>query len=128
VLGAGRPFEKCSAYLIEQERKGTRGDTDREAKAWLDRLGEADKMRRGFQERAAKGLMTLDELENRLKEKEATRETARAELAILEERRQLLEDLEHDRDALMERYAGAVPEALKNLTPEERHRDIRCSG
>ena len=50
--------------LMVQERKGTRGDADREAKAWLDRLAEADKMRRGLQEQAAKRLTTLDELEN----------------------------------------------------------------
>ncbi len=61
--------------------------------------------------------MTLDELENRLKEIEEMRETARAELAILEEGRQRLEELEHDRDALMERYAGAVPEALEKPYP-----------
>ncbi len=108
--------------LIEQERKGTRGDADREAKAWLDRLAEADKMRRGFQEQAAKGLMTLDELGERLKDIEETRETARAELAILEEGRRRLEELERDGEALMERYAGAMPEALENLTPEERYR------
>ena len=54
---------------------------------------------------------------------EETRETARSGLAILAESRQRLEDLERDRDALVERYAGAVPEALENLTPEERHRD-----
>ncbi len=107
--------------LIEQERKGKRGDADREAKAWLDRLAEADKMRRGFQEQAAKGLMTLDELEERLKDIEETGETARAELAILEEGRRRLEELERDGEALMERYAGAVPEALENLTPEERY-------
>ncbi len=104
----------------QQERNA--GDADREAKARLDRLTEADKRRRGFQEQAAKGLMTLDELENRLKEIEETRETARAELAILAESRQRLEELERDRDALMERYAGAVPEALETLTPDERHR------
>ena len=108
--------------LIVQERKGTRGDADREAKAWLDRLAEADKMRRGFQEQAAKRLTTLDELENRLNEIEETRRTARAELAILEERRQRLEELKQDRDALMERYTGVVPEALENLAPKERHR------
>jgi hypothetical protein len=34
--------------LQDRERKGARGDVDREAKAWLDRLAEADKMRRGF--------------------------------------------------------------------------------
>ena len=71
------------------------------------------------------GLMTLDELENRLKQIEETRETARAELAILEEGRQRLEELERDGEALMERYAGAVPEALENLLPEERHRVYR---
>jgi hypothetical protein len=103
--------------LIARERKGTRGDADREAKAWLDRLAEADKLRRGFQEQAAKGLMTLDELENRLKEIDETRETARAELAILEEGRQRLEELERDGEALMERYAGAVPDALEKPSP-----------
>ncbi len=65
--------------------------------------------------------MTLDELENRLKEIEETRETARAELAILEE-------LEHDRDALMERYTGVVPEALENLAPRNATESTRCSG
>ena len=32
------------------------GDPDREAKAWLERLAEADRMRAGCQELAAKGL------------------------------------------------------------------------
>ena len=108
--------------LMEQERKGTRGDANQEAKAWLDRLAQADMMRRGFQEQAAKGLMTLDELEDRLREVDETRETARAELASLEGSRRRLEELEHDQEALMEHYAGVVPEALENLAPEERHR------
>jgi hypothetical protein len=30
--------------------------------------------------------------------------------------------LEHDRDTLMESYAGSVGEALEDLSPEERHR------
>src|SRR5215217_3599391 len=70
--------------LLVQERKGTRGDPDREVKAWLDRLAQADMMRRGFQKQAAKRLMTLDELEERLREIEEIRETARAELGVLE--------------------------------------------
>jgi hypothetical protein len=79
-------------------------------------------MRRGFQEQAAKGLMTFDELEERLTEIDETRETVRAELAALESRRRRLEELEYDQEALMERYAGARPEALENLVPEVRHR------
>ncbi len=50
------------------------------------------------------------------------RETARAELATLEGSRQRLEELEHDQQTLMDRYAGAVPNAFDNLIPEERHR------
>jgi len=111
--------------MIEQERNRTRGDAEREEKAWLDRLAEADQMRRGFQEQAAKGLMTLDELANRLEEIEEARKTARSQLAILNESRQRLEELERDGEALMERYAGAVPEVLENLTPEERHRGYK---
>jgi hypothetical protein len=37
-----------------------------------------------------------------------------------------LAELEHDRDALLERYAGLVPEALDALEAEELHRFIRC--
>jgi hypothetical protein len=45
------------------------------------------RLRKSSGRRLIKGLMTLDELENRLKEIEATRETARTKLAILEEGR-----------------------------------------
>jgi hypothetical protein len=34
--------------LTDWEREGTRRDADREAKAWLDSIAEADTMRRGF--------------------------------------------------------------------------------
>jgi hypothetical protein len=34
----------------------------------------------------------------------------------------VLQHLEHDRDALVKSYAGAVGEALEGLSPEERHR------
>jgi hypothetical protein len=37
-------------------------------------------------------------------------------------RGEALKRLEHDRDALMESYAGMVRESLENLAPEERHR------
>ena len=33
-----------------------------------------------------------------------------------------LEELERDQQTVMDRYAGAVPIALDNLVPEERHR------
>jgi hypothetical protein len=37
-------------------------------------------------------------------------------------RREALDRLERDRDALIESYAGMVSEALEDFAPEERHR------
>ena len=70
---------------------------------------------------AAEGLITLDELRTKLAALEETRDTARRELSALEARQELLAQLERDRDTLMEQYAGMTPEALDNLSPEERH-------
>jgi hypothetical protein len=67
---------------------------------------------------------------------EETRD-ARKELAALEDRRERLTEMERDRDTLMRRYVGMVPEALDTLTSEERHRiykllklmvDLRTDG
>jgi site-specific DNA recombinase len=108
--------------MIEKERAVLRGDPEGEAKAWLDKLAEADRMRRGYQEQAAQGYMTLDELGETLNDLEKTRETARLELAVLEGRRKRLEDLQQDANTLLESYAAMVPEALGALSPGERHR------
>jgi chromosome segregation ATPase len=72
--------------------------------------------------------MTLDKLANKLEDIEETQETARSELAILNGSCQRLEELERDREALMERYAGAVTEALESLTPRSATMYRRCSG
>ena len=72
------------------------------------------------------GLIDFDELRAKLSILEETRRTAQRELEALLTRKELLTELEHDRDALLERYAGLVPEALDALEAEELHRFIRC--
>src|SRR3712207_3018134 len=64
---------------------GRRQDPELEMKAWMDKLAEIERMRSGYQEQAAKDLMTLDELAARLKELEVTRKIADQELVILKE-------------------------------------------
>jgi hypothetical protein len=49
-------------------------------------------------------------------------QTAERELEAAQARGEALERLEHDRDALMESYAGMPSETLEDLAPEERHR------
>ena len=95
--------------MIELEKSGWHGDPDVAAKAWLDKLAETDQMRRGFQEQAAKGYMTFEELGVALDNLEKTRKTAERELAALQSRREVLEQLEHDKEALLEHYARIAP-------------------
>jgi hypothetical protein len=107
--------------MIEEERKRMRGDPDQEAKVWLEKLTEVDQERRAYQRLAAKGRMTNDELDGELAELAETRKIAERELEALRSRRERIEDMERDRDALLDNYAHMAPEALNVLAPEERH-------
>ena len=68
---------------IEMHRSALRGDPKREAKAWLDKLAEADRKRARYQEMAAEELITLDELRGKLIDLEDVRATAERELEDL---------------------------------------------
>jgi hypothetical protein len=66
-----------------------------------------------------RGLMTLAELGSKLEELESTRRMAEVEIAALAAQEERVEELGRDRDALLELYAGALPEALDRLDGEE---------
>lgn len=85
-----------------------------------ERLSEVEQERRGYLPFAAKSHMTDEELDEALAELEETRMTAEEELAAIRGRKEILEELERDRDALLESYAEMTPEALDALTPEKR--------
>ena len=107
--------------MIELEKEGPNGDPECEEKVWLEKLAEVARMRRGYQEQAAKGYMTFDELGAALSELEETRKSAEHELQIVRNRQERVEQLERDKDALRENCFGVAPTALDSLTPEERH-------
>lgn len=79
-------------------------------------------MRSGYQDLAAKGLLTYEELGEKLAALEESRATARRELEALADRRGRLEELKRDRDAVLEAYANVTVEALEDLSPEERNK------
>jgi hypothetical protein len=107
--------------VIEHERRRMRGDPQRETKVWMDKLAEVDLKRSGFQDMAAEGLITLDELRTKLAGLEEVRATAERELEGLTSRQEKLEALEQNKDAVLETYARMALKALDALTPEERH-------
>src|SRR5215210_1862898 len=111
--------------MIEEQRGTLRGDPEREVKAWLERLAVLDRKRGGYLDFAAEGIMDRVELRAKLARLQEDRETAEREIAAIEGRREWLEQMEHNRDAVMEHYAGTVPDSLDDLSPEERHRIYR---
>jgi len=108
--------------MIEAERKGTRGDPNEEAKLWADRLAEVERKRARYQEMAASDLITFEELRERLSSLDENRITAERELDAIRERRDRLDELERDRDAVLDSLVEIAPQALGSLTPEERNR------
>jgi len=106
---------------IELEKEGRYGDPEAEAKHWLEKLSEIDEERRGFLRLAAKGRITDEELDEELAALEETRRTAERDLKDLRQHKELVEQMEQDRDAVLQHYASLAPEALDSLTSEERH-------
>jgi chromosome segregation ATPase len=105
--------------MIEEQRGSLRGDPEGEARTWLERLAALDRKRRGYLDLTAEGILDRDELRAKLAQLQEDRETAEREIAAIEGRR---EQLERDRETVMEHYAGTVPETLDDLSPEERHK------
>jgi hypothetical protein len=87
----------------------------------LEKLSEIDEERRGFLRLAAKGRITDEELDEELAALEETRRTAEWELKDLRWHKERVEQMEQDRNAVLEHYASLAPEVLDSLTSEERH-------
>ncbi|MGI9122896.1 MAG: hypothetical protein ACR2FR_08465, partial [Rubrobacter sp.] len=106
---------------IELEKEGRYGDPEAEAKHWLEKLSEIDEERRGFLRLAAKGRITDEELDEELAALDETRRTAERELKDLRQHKERVEQMEQDRDAVLEHYVSQASEVLDSRTPEERN-------
>ena len=108
--------------LIEQERASEPRNLDREAKVWTKKLAEYSRLRSAYQDQQAAGLMTLQELGAKLEELENRRSVAERELMALRSHQQRVEELEKDRDALLQSMSETVLGTLDDLTDEEKNR------
>jgi site-specific DNA recombinase len=107
--------------MIELERNNMCSDPEQEQQAWLEKIAKADHKRARYQEMAADGLITLDELRIRLSELANTRSMAERELKALQNHKERMVDLETDREALLDSLVSIAPDALDSLRSEERH-------
>jgi hypothetical protein len=126
VSGALKDPEQLRADLdtmIAQQRSaGRRGNPEREAATWLEKLTDVDRKRSAYQDQQAEGLITIDELRSKLASLEETRKTALRKLEVLRNHQEHIAKLEASRDALLESYAEIAPGALDSLTAEQRQR------
>jgi site-specific DNA recombinase len=111
--------------MIEAERATMYEDPEREAKAWTQKLAAADRKRSRYQDMAAEGLITFEELGEKLIVLEDARKAAKLELEALKGKRDRIVELEHDRDALLDSLIQIGAEALDALTPAERNQLYR---
>jgi site-specific DNA recombinase len=108
--------------MIELKRANLHSDPQKEAKVWVDELAKLERMRDGYHDQAAEGLLGFDKLREKLATLDQRRATAESELEALRGHGEELERLERDRDAVVRHYAALAPEVLESLGPEERHR------
>ena len=111
--------------MIEEERQGMPGEPELEAKPWLNKLSQVEHKRSRFQDMAAEGYINFEELGAKLSDLEEIRTTAVEKLEAIRNYQERIEEMEKDRDALLESYALRAPEALNELAPEERHQVYR---
>ena len=107
--------------VIEQDRNASRGDPEREAQTWAETIARCARLRSAYQDQQAAGLMTLEELSSKLSDLEEMRMHAERELAALRDSQARIEELELDRDTLLESLSGHIPESLDRLDAEERN-------
>jgi site-specific DNA recombinase len=108
--------------MIELKRAARRGDPRQGVKVWADELAKLERMKDGYHDQAAEGLLGFDKLREKLAALDQRRATAEGELEALRGHREELERLERDRDSVVSHYAALAPDVLASLGPEERRR------
>jgi hypothetical protein len=105
--------------MLEREQEASAVDQEGEAHVWREKLSEIGRKRANFQELAAEGLMTKEELRSKLDTLALAREAAERELRLASERSERLSALESDTEHLLQAYEQRCFESLADLSPEE---------
>jgi site-specific DNA recombinase len=120
ILGEPERLRRGLQKMLEKEQETSAVDHGEEPHVWRKKLSEIGRKRANFQDLAAEGLMTKQELRSKLDNLELARETAERELRLVSERSERLSALERDAEHLLEAYEKRCVEALDDLSPEER--------
>jgi uncharacterized protein with von Willebrand factor type A (vWA) domain len=90
ILGEPERLRCGLQKMLEREQEASGVDREEEAHVWREKLSEIGRQRANFQELAAEGLMTKQELRSKLDNLEQARDTAERELRLARERSERL--------------------------------------
>jgi hypothetical protein len=108
--------------MIEQEKAlRSRGSGD-DSETWLKKLAELEVQEERLLDLYLEGKLEMDRYEKRLAQIKQSRKTAKEELARIAGRAARVDQLERDRDTVLNNYSRIVPQQLNALEPVERNR------
>ncbi len=114
--------------MLEQEKRLASRRPVEEEENWLRELAELDAREERLLDLYLDNKLGADRYGSRVAEIKRSRKTIQDEIARVRDGAAHLEQLERDRDALLNHYAKIVPEGLDALCPEERNRIYRMLG
>ena len=114
--------------MIEEERQEVRGDPEQEIKPWLNKLAQVERKRSRFQDLAAEGYTTFEELGAKLSNLEEIRTTVIGRLEAIRNYQERIADMEKDRDALLEDYVLRHSRPSMDSPPKSATMSTECSG
>ncbi len=119
LLGDADRFAAHVDAAIARETDSTRNPKG-SAKAWLDKLAECNRRRAAFQDQQAAGLMTLDELGERLRSLDEEHALAERELGRLRDTQRRIDELEGNKEAVLRMFGTGLLVGMEFFPPNLR--------
>jgi hypothetical protein len=104
--------------MLENERQPSAGEDEA---SWLKRMAEIDLKQERLLDLNLDGDITTERFRAKSAELEAARTAAEGQLEAARSRLARLRDIEQSKDALVSHYASLVPQALTELSSEEKN-------
>jgi hypothetical protein len=128
VLKEPARLERGLDQMVEQEKALTATGPGEDGTTWLRKLTELETQEERLLDLYLENKLDMDRYERRLAQIRLTRKTAEDELVRIKAKADHVEQLERDKEALLNHYARIVPEQLDTLEPEERNRVYKMLG
>jgi site-specific DNA recombinase len=108
--------------MIEQEKALVSRGPEDDSEAWLKKLAELEVQEERLLDLYLEGKLEMDGYEKRHAQINQSRSAVEKELERIKSRVARVDQLERDRDAVLNNYCRIVPEQLDALEPKERNR------